>query len=49
MIGYNASWAVILMSRTGDFDVDDRHGGGKEKIFEDTELEVLLAEELYQT
>ena len=25
-----------------DFDVEDRHGGGEEKIFEDLELEALL-------
>ena len=30
--------------KNGDFDVDDRHDGGKEKIFEDSEWEVLLAE-----
>ena len=35
--------------KSGDFDVEDRHGGGKEKIFEDSELEALLAEDLYQT
>ena len=30
--------------KSGDFDVEDRHGGGKENIFEDSELEALLAE-----
>ena len=30
--------------KNGDFDVEDLHGGGKEKIFKDSELEVLLAE-----
>ena len=41
MSGYNAS-------RCDNFDVEDRHGGGKEKIFEDSELEVLLAEDSSQ-
>ena len=31
------------------FDVEDRHGGGKEKIFEDSELETSLAEDSFQT
>ena len=35
--------------KRGDFDVQDQHGGGKEKIFEDSELEALLAEDLCQT
>ena len=35
--------------KNGDFDVEDRHGGGKENIFEDCELEALLAEESCQT
>ena len=35
--------------RSGDFDVKDQHGDGKEKFFEDSELEALLAEDLYQT
>ena len=34
---------------SGDFDVKDRHGGGKQKIFKDSELEALLAEDSYQT
>ena len=29
--------------KSDDFDVEDRHGGGKEKIFEDSKLEGLLA------
>ena len=33
--------------KSGDFDVEDRNGGGKEKIFEDSELEALLAEDSY--
>ena len=32
-----------------DFDVDDRHGGGKEKIFEGSEFEALLAKDSCQT
>jgi len=28
--------------KNGDFDVEDRHGGGREKVFEDAELEALL-------
>ena len=31
--------------KSGDFDVEDRHGNGKETIFEDSELKVLLAED----
>ena len=34
---------------SGDFDVEDRHGGGKEKIFEDSALEALLTEDSCQT
>ena len=35
--------------KSGDFDVEDRYGGGKEKIFEDSEWEALLAEDSCQT
>ena len=35
--------------KSGDFDVDVWHNGGKEKIFEDSELEALLAEDSCQT
>ena len=35
--------------KSGDFGVEDRHDGGKENIFEDSELEALLAEESCQT
>ena len=35
--------------KSGDFDIGDRHGGGKEKVFEDSELEALLAEDSCQT
>ena len=35
--------------KSGDFDVEDRHGCGKEKIFEDLKLEALLAEDSCQT
>ena len=34
---------------SGDFDVENRHGGGKEEISEDFELEALLAKDSYQT
>ena len=27
--------------KNGDFDVEDRHSGGREKVFEDAELEAL--------
>ena len=35
--------------KSGDFDVEDRHGGGKENIFEDSELEASLTEDWCQT
>ena len=35
--------------KSGDFDVEDQHGGRKKKIFEDSELEALLAEDSCQT
>ena len=35
--------------KSGDFDVQDRHGCEKEKILEDFELEALLAENSCQT
>ena len=35
--------------KSSDFDVEDRHGGGKEKIFGDSKLEALLAENSCQT
>ena len=35
--------------KSGDFDVKDRQGSGKEIIFEDSKLEALLAEDSYQT
>ena len=31
--------------KNGDFDVEYRHGDGKEQIFEDSELEAFLAED----
>ena len=34
--------------KSGDFNLEDRHVGGKQKIFEDSELEALLAEDTYQ-
>lgn len=35
--------------KNGDFDVEDRHGGGREKVFEDAELEALLDQDSCQT
>ena len=35
--------------KSGDFDVENRHGGGKKKIIEDSELEALLAKDSCQT
>ena len=35
--------------KSDDFDVEDWHSGGKEKIFQDSKLEALLAEDLCQT
>ena len=35
--------------KSDDFDVQDQHSGGKEIIFEDSELEALLAEDSFQT
>ena len=32
--------------KNGDFDVENRHSGGREKIFEDAELEALLEQRL---
>ena len=34
--------------KNGDFDVEDRHSGGREKVFEDAELEALLEQDLCQ-
>jgi len=34
--------------KNGDFDVEDRHSGGREKVFEDAELEVLLEQDSCQ-
>ena len=35
---------VLIFQRfkNGDFDVEDRHSSGREKVFEDAELEALL-------
>ena len=35
--------------KSDDFDVEDQHNSGKEKIFEDSELEALLAENSCET
>ena len=34
--------------KNGDFDVEDRHSSGREKIFEDAELEALLEQDSCQ-
>ena len=34
--------------KRGDFDVDDQHGGRKEKMFENSELEALRKRPQYQ-
>ena len=34
--------------KNDDFDVEDRHSGGREKVFEDAELEALLEQDSYQ-
>ncbi|GFT49523.1 mariner Mos1 transposase [Trichonephila clavipes] len=34
--------------KNGDFEVEDQHGGGREKVFEDAELEALLDQDSYQ-
>ena len=34
--------------KNGDFDVEDRHSGGREKVFGDTELEALLEQDSCQ-
>ena len=33
--------------KNGDFDVEDRHSGGRKKVFEDAELEALLEQDSY--
>ena len=35
--------------KSSDVDVEYRHGGGKEKMFKDSELEALLVEDSCQT
>ncbi|GFT80943.1 mariner Mos1 transposase [Trichonephila clavipes] len=35
--------------KNGDFEVEDQHGGGREKAFEDAELEALLDQDSCQT
>jgi len=35
--------------KNGDFDIEDWHDGGREKVFKDAELEALLHEDSYQT
>ncbi|GFY15614.1 mariner Mos1 transposase [Trichonephila clavipes] len=40
-------WLQRFMN--GDFDVKDQHTGGREKVFEDAELEALLDQDSCQT
>jgi len=35
--------------KNDDFDIEDRYGGGREKVFKDAELEALLHEDSCQT
>ena len=35
--------------KSSDLEVEDRHGGGKEKIFKNSKLEALLGEDPCQT
>ncbi|GFX93316.1 mariner Mos1 transposase [Trichonephila clavipes] len=35
--------------KNGDFEVEEQHGGGREKVFEDAELEALLDQDSCQT
>ncbi|GFW80959.1 mariner Mos1 transposase [Trichonephila clavipes] len=35
--------------KNGDFEVEDQHCGGREKVFEDAELEALLDQDSCQT
>jgi len=34
--------------KNSDSDIEDRHGGGRKKVFKDAELEALLYEDSYQ-
>ena len=34
--------------KNGDFDVEDRYNGEREKVFEDAELEAVLEQDSYQ-
>ncbi|KXJ75836.1 hypothetical protein RP20_CCG010945 [Aedes albopictus] len=35
--------------KNGDFDVEDRHGSGRDKVFKDEDLEALLDQDAFQT
>jgi len=35
--------------KNGDFDIEDQHGGGREKVFKDAELKALFHEDSCQT
>ncbi|GBP30479.1 Golgi reassembly-stacking protein 2 [Eumeta japonica] len=38
-------WHIL----NGDFEIEDQHGGGREKVFEDAELEALLDQDSCET
>ena len=38
----------VVSGFNGDFDVEDRHSDGREKVFEDAELEALLEQDSCQ-
>ena len=39
---------VVSGFKKGDFDVEDRHSDGREKVFKDAELEALLEQDSCQ-
>ena len=41
-------WFQRFKNEEEDFDVEDRHSGGREKVFEDAELEALLEQDSCQ-
>lgn len=48
--GFNASKAMSFASKTGgEFCVENRHSGGRSKLFDDEELEHLLSEDSCQS
>jgi len=40
---------VVSDFKNDDFDIEDQHSGGREKVFKDAELEALLQEDSCQT